>query len=79
MDQKKNQASAKVFQHSTDQLIPDQPLDLPVIHFMSGNSYNLENVEVTHDTLDGSGGPRRPWTEKLKDRHKKPAQKNTIR
>jgi uncharacterized membrane protein YgcG len=50
------ETSAKVFQHSTDQLIPDQPLDLPVIHFMSGNSYNLENVEVTHDTLDGSGG-----------------------
>ena len=39
--------SAQVFQHSTDQLIPDQPLSLPVIHFMSGNSYNLENVDIT--------------------------------
>ena len=46
---------ARVFNHSTDQLIPDQPLNLPVIHFMSGNSYNLENVDVTHDALDSSG------------------------
>ena len=49
------ETSTKVFQHSTDQLIPDQPLDLPVIRFMSGNSYNLENVDVTHDGLMEAG------------------------
>jgi hypothetical protein len=47
--------SAQVFQHSTDQLIPDQPLNLPVIHFMSGNSYNLENVDTTDMSLQHEG------------------------
>ena len=30
-------------------------LELPTVHFLSGNSYNLENVEVTQDSHDGSG------------------------
>jgi vacuolar protein sorting-associated protein 11 len=71
------ETSAKVFQHSTDQLIPDQPLALPVIHFMSGNSYNLENVESVPDTpidgrSDGSGATtwRRVDPNMAEDQHR---------
>jgi hypothetical protein len=62
--------SAQVFQHSTDQLIPDQPLNLPVIHFMSGNSYNLENVDITDVPLqDGVHNPARRVDPNMAEEH----------
>ena len=62
--------SAQVFQHSTDQLIPDQPLNLPVIHFMSGNSYNLENVDITDVQLqEGVHNPTRRVDPNMAEEH----------
>jgi hypothetical protein len=64
--------SAQVFQHSTDQLIPNQPLNLPVIHFMSGNSYNLENVDITDVPLqDGVPNPTRRVDPNMAEEHQR--------
>ena len=37
------------FQNTKDHLIDTQPLDLPSIHFMSGHSYNLDNLTEMDD------------------------------
>jgi hypothetical protein len=37
------------FKNTRDHLFDTQPLDLPSIHFMSGHSYNLENLTEMDD------------------------------